>query len=233
MANPMQRAIGAPAAPGGVVEGPDHPATSTALLDALIARGIAAMAQQPELESPTPLEGYPQLPDPNPNAAPPLYGEAPGEGYLYARAPQFRQLALVHTTPEVVRVMLLRFIETAANSASLPFNQEGAQKLMDAALKASQAYLLLDPEVDAEGVNVATRAALTAAGSAPAPQQGAPAKADGQAHGTVKPGPSPTSPPRVQPGPAGQAMAALHEHATDVLRGARPDRPLPQPRPGA
>lgn len=224
----------------GQVEGPQQPqGNPTANLDALIARGIAGVAGTPEIQSATPLEGYPQLPDPNSGAAPPLYGEAPGEGYLYARAPAFRQAALVHTDPEIVRVMLLRAIETFASSAMLPFNQEGAQKHMDAALKAAQAYLLLDPEVDAEGVNVALRGAIDAAnaavGAAGQPSAGQPSS-DGQAHGQVKPGKQVGGaqlPPRVGPGRAAQAVLAAHEHAREVLRGARPSRPLPGPRPGS
>lgn len=244
--NPLQALLGAgkPPQQGEVLPaGPG--ASDTPLLDALMARGLGQAQQHGELESATPLEGYPQAPNPDPNSPPPLFGEPPGEGYLYARDPIFRQAAMVHTTPDIVRVMLLRAMEVAAQNSLLPFNEEGAMKNADAALKFAQAYLLIDPEVDAEGVPVAAKQALQATGQMavdagkPQPAVGggaAVAGKPGEAHGTVKKGPAVgghAQPPRVVAGAAAEAIAAMHEHASELLKGARGSRPLPRPRPSS
>lgn len=215
------------------------PPTNTALLDALIARGLGDVQGTPEIQQARPLEDVPQLPDPSPGSAPPLYGEAPGEGYMYARAPLVRQRAMVHTDPEVVRQVMLRSMEWLASSAPFPFSQEGAKNQADAVLKLAQAYLLIDPTVDAQGVPVAANLALqmasqqaTAATSAAARPQ----PAGEGAHGTVKPGKTiggHTSPPRVLPGAAAQTEAEMHEHAQELLQASRPSHPTPKPRPGA
>lgn len=223
--------------------------TNTALLDALIARGLANAAGSQALESATPLEGYPQVPNPDPNSAPPLYGEPPGEGYLYPHDPEFRQATLVSTSPDMVRAMILRAMEVAATAALLPFDEEGAAKKAEALLKMAQAYLLIDPAVDSEGVPVAGKM-LTQAGGQIAVQAGKPAagpagagaaakpaaKAGGGAHGTVKRAP-PTGghqePPRVLAGHAAQMLQEMHANAENVLKGSRASRPLPRPRPGS
>lgn len=97
------------------------------------------------------LEALPQQP-------PPQYGELPGLGYLYADAPEARQAALVHTDPEQVRKSLLRAIETFAFNSMLPFSEKGPNEWARAMLEASQAYLLLDPSVDAQGVPLGAQA---------------------------------------------------------------------------
>lgn len=228
MANPIAQAL------QGQVEGPAKQ-SGTPLLDALIARGLKQPGAQEQLAlSPTPLEGFPTLPNPDPGSPPPLYGEPPGEGYLYARDPAFRQAALIHTDPEIVRTMLLRAMEVLATNLLLPFNEEKAVGNADAILKLAQSYLLIDPSVDAEGVPVAMKAALSAAGQA-AGAAGSP-QPGGQAHGQVKKGANVgghAQPPRVVPGAAAQAIEQMHEHAEEVLQGARGSRPLPRPRPSS
>ena len=228
---------------------PPAPNLGTALLDALMARGLsAAQSSNPEaVESATPLEGYPSLPNPDPNSPPPLYGEPPGEGYLYAKDPATRQAALVETTPDFVRKMILRSMEVVAQNTLLPFNEEGAAKNADAMLKMAQAYLLIDPAVDAEGVPVAGKAMAQAAGQIavnstnPANQQQeetgetADNKA-GEAHGTVKAGAvvgGMHDPPRVVAGHAAEVLQGMHENLEELLKGARGSRPLPKPRPSA
>lgn len=222
---------------------PQH-APDTALLDALIARGLAGAQGSQELVSATPLEGYPQLPNPDPNSAPPLYGEPPGLGYLYARDPEFRQRALIKTNPEMVRAMILRAMEVVAQNTLLPFNEEGAAKNSEALLKMSQAYLLIDPSVDAQGVPVAGKM-LAQAGGQIAVQAAKPATggagggtplSGSGAHGEVKKGPTVgghAEPPRVVAGQAAQLLQKMHQNAEDVLKGARGSRPLPRPRPSS
>jgi hypothetical protein len=228
------------------------PATDTALLDALMARGIGQAAPA-QLVASGSLEGYPQMPNPDPNSAPPLYGEPPGLGYLYAHDPEFRQMALVSTNPDIVRKMILRAMEVLAYNAMLPFNEEGAAKNADGLLRMAQAYLLIDPEVDAEGVPVAGKQTAAAAGriattlASPQPTggivPGSPgkgnvkgAKGDGEAHGTPAKGPSiagHAEPPRVTAGAAAKILQEMHLNAEAVLKGARGSRPLPRPRPSA
>src|SRR5437870_4117969 len=163
----------------------DGQGSPTALLDALIARNLEQVPAELRA-SLTPLEGYPSLPNPDPNSAPPLYGEPPGEGYLYARDPQTRQRAMVVTNVEVVRDMLLRAMETAAQNALLPFNEVDVEKQGRGALAFAQAYLLIDPSVDSEGVSVAHKAAVSAMGQmavdAAKPQ---PASTPGSARGAT------------------------------------------------
>lgn len=249
MANPMTAALQGEVLPAqgqqpqGQQQGQAQ--SPTALLDALISRGLGEQGAQQQLVSATPLEGFPTLPNPDPNSAPPLYGEPPGEGYLYARDPWFRQAALVHTDPDVVRLMILRAMEVTAYNMMLPFSQEKVAGNADALLKAAQAYLLIDPSVDNEGVPVATKAGLTAATTAAGhasqaavqPAQSSTTQPTGPgAHGQVKRGKPVggfTPPPRVLPGAAAQAVAEMHEHASELLQDVRGSRPRPKPRPSS
>lgn len=140
-------------------------------------------------------------------------------------------------TPNDVRDRLLYAINQAAIQSTVDEGDKPAQ-LGDLALKLAQAYLLLDPLVDAQGVNVAAQSMVSAAGSAAgtlASQAASPpAPADGQAHGTVKRG-APTGqhqqPPAVLPGKAAQVIDQMHQGAENVMKGARGSRPLPKPRP--
>jgi hypothetical protein len=221
------------------------PAMATPLLDALIARNLAQLPA-PVKSSATPLEGYPSLPNPDPNSAPPLYGEPPGEGYLYAREPETRQQALVTTTPEIVRDMLLRAMEVAASNSLLPFNETDAEKQGRAALAFAQAYLLIDPSVDSEGVNVAHKAAVGAmaqmaqSSAAPQPQPAGAAGTRPRGKGGSSGSSSVTSkgptvgghaqPHRVLTSHAGKMLQEMHQNAEDVLKGARGSLPRPRPR---
>lgn len=208
----------------------------TPLLDALIARNLQQLPPETKASA-TPLEGYPQLPNPDPNSAPPLYGEPPGEGYLYAKDPQTRQRAMVETDPEVVRDMLLRAMETAAQNSLLPFNEVDPEKLGRAALAFAQAYLLIDPSVDAEGVSVAHKGAVQAMGQmavdAAKPQPAPGGGTSGSGSSVTKKGRSVgghAQPHRVITSKAGEMLQAMHQNAEDVLKGARGSLPRPRPR---
>lgn len=214
--------------------------TPTPLLDALIARNLEQLP--PEIaNSATPLEGYPSLPNPDPNSSPPMYGEPPGEGYLYAHDPETRQRAMVQTNPDVVRDMLLRAMETAAQNALLPFNEVDVEKQGRAALALAQAYLLIDPSVDSEGVNVAHKAAVgamaqmaqSAAQPQPQPVGGAATQPRAKGSTVVKKGPTVgghAQPPHVLTSQAGQMLSEMHQNAEAVLKGARGSLPRPRPR---
>lgn len=242
---------GEPTPPPPATQGGDAqaPASDTALLDALISRGVG-QSNPAQLAAAGSLEGYPQLPNPDPNSAPPLYGEPPGLGYLYAHDPEFRQLSLVTTTPDLVRHMILRSMEVLATNMQLPFNEEGAAKNSDALLKCAQAYLLIDPAVDAEGVPVAGKATAQAAGQIavgltqptpggaklPAGKKGRGEAGVGEAHGGSTKGPTVgqhAEPTRVTAGAAAQILQEMHQNAESVLKGSRGSRPLPRPRPSA
>jgi len=219
----------------------------TALLDALIAHGLAAAPPEWQQNQPQPesaLEAYPPQPQADPNAAPPLYGETPGEGYIYAHAPQQRQAAMVQTTPELVRDMLLRAIEVASQNALLPFSEQPPGQWGDLMLRAAQAYLLLDPSVDQNGVPVGAQAHEQALANAGEPRhqaqteqaQAAATQALAGAHqaftqaqavGAFKP------PPRVAPNPAERKVEERNRGKTEVLRGVRADQPRPKPRVGS
>lgn len=143
---------------------------------------------------------------------------------------------VIETTPEIVRMRLLRAIEICAKDTVLSaMDEAGAADLGSAALRFAQAYLLLDPLVDSEGIPVAGKAivdAMASTGQSHAePQQPEPAGEDGQAHGNVKK--KPGQPPKVLPGDAAQHLAEMHPHMEDALKGARGSRPLPKPRPSA
>jgi hypothetical protein len=148
----------------------------------------------------------------------PVYGELPGEGYLFSGDPEERQKQLVSTSPEFVRVAILRAIETCAMNAQLPYGEQSPKEYAQAALAFSQAYLLLDPSVDTEGVPVGA-------------QETAAAEAAAKFSFPVTKG-GYREPPRVKPNPAENAIAEQHKEQSEELRGARGDRPRPQPRVG-
>lgn len=171
----------------------------------------------------------------------PLSGEVPGENYLYAGAPEERQQNLVTTTPEVVRDALLRAIETSAQNAMLPFSENKPSEWGHAALQFAQAYLLLDPEVDNEGIPVGPKIAaeaeeghrehtLNAHADAAAghleTRANAPftKKADESGH---------KEPPRRNLPAAAKRVKEKNKPKSEVLRGAKASRPLPQPRVGS
>jgi hypothetical protein len=180
-------------------------------------------AQRMELESMLPKTG-PEVEQP-----PPLGGEVPGWGYLYANAPTERQEALVETNPEVVRDALLRGIEVGAQNALLPFSEQKPSEWGHMVLMFAQAYLLLDPSVDNEGVPVEEKINAEAAG-----------KASVQAHASGQAFERPEvlasgykEPPRVMPNPAEKKIEQKGKSKTEELKGARGDLPRPKPRVGS
>lgn len=209
----------------------------------------------------------PQQPAPGQGQAPPespeqiaerilsqiMGGEAPGQGYLYPDDPAKRQSTLVKTDADAVRASLLRGVEAMAMSSLLPLGAVGKGEVAKAALAMAQAYLLLDPTVDSEGVPVqakhenAVEQAAIAAGAQGIAQGHAQAHvahetADAQARTAAHASGAQfkravtqsgyQEPPRVQPNPAELAIAEKHKSQAQELRGARGDRPLPKPRVG-
>lgn len=164
----------------------------------------------------------------------PLYGEVPGEGYLYQGAPTKRQETLVTTTPEVVRDALLRGIETAAQNSLLPFSENKPAEWGHAALMFAQAYLLLDPEVDNEGVPVGAKAVgEAAAGHAEHAANASVDAANTQAAEEHVTESGYKEPPRVKLGAAAQKVGEKNKDKSEILKGGRGDNPRPQPRVGS
>lgn len=140
-----------------------------------------------------------------------LGAELPGQGYLFPDDPETRQGQLVKTTPQFVRDNLLRAIEVQAFAAQLPLDEEKPSDIGKLILAMAQAYLLLDPTLDTEGV----------------PVEGEGSKA----HATAKA--AHEFPPRVQENPAEAASKAKHEPQSEALNKTRGQQPRPQPRVGS
>lgn len=140
-----------------------------------------------------------------------LGAQIPGTGYLFADDPEKRQGQLVETNPEFVRKALLRAIETMAFDACLPFGQEKKESIAKAILASAQAYLLLDPSVDENGI--------------PVEGEGSVANAQAKAQQAF--------PPRVQLPPAAQAIAEKNKPKSEALKHDRGQTPRPQPRVGS
>lgn len=178
------------------------------------------------------------VPNADPNGPPSGWGELPGQDYAFISDPEARQRAELHTTPAMVRMALLRTMETAAQSIRMPFAEQGDQaKASDLILRCAQAYLLIDPEVDATtGVPIVAQALASAAGqmsvaehkgevegAEPAPAvEGVP-----RPKGTVG---NHVPPPRVKTG-AMERLTAMHENLSKMLSSSRGDTPTPRPRP--
>jgi hypothetical protein len=194
-----------------------------------------------------------------PEQPPPQYGELPGLGYLYPDAPEHRQATLVETTPEFVRKAILRMMEVASFAAMLPFSENKPGEWGKTILEAAQAYLLLDPSVDQQGVPVGAQAmAQGAAQEGVAHVQGQhqanvaeiagnhaqnTARVQAAADAGVLQDPETftrapatgghAEPPRVQPNRAEKAIEEANKPKTEVLKGARGDLPRPKPRVGS
>jgi len=140
-----------------------------------------------------------------------LGGELPGAGYLYPDDPAKRQQQLIKTTPQFVRDNLLRSIEVMSFALQLPFGEEKLADIGKAILEAAQAYLLLDPTVDENGI----------------PVEGEGSLAHAQAKAVHQ------FPPRVQPNAAEEAIKEKHEPQSTALRKTRGQTPRPQPRVGS
>lgn len=154
-----------------------------------------------------------------------LSGELPGAGYLFPPDPAQREQALVPTTPEFVRNALLRAIETQAFGMMMPYDEKEPDKRAHAILMAAQAYLLLDPTVDEQGVPVGAQQTAQAAANAAFPQQPAfTEKTDASGH---------REPPKRNVPPAAQAIQAKNKPKEEVLKGARGSNPRPRPRIGS
>ena len=198
----------------------------TALLDELLARNGQLSAS---------------VPNADPNSPPPGWGELPGQGYAFVDDPEVRQRAELQTTPGMVRMALLRTMETAAQNARLPYSEQGdPAKSAELILKCAQSYLLIDPEVDATtGVPVVASALATAAGTMAVNEHQAehtPQQATSSAGVPLaKPKGGTTvgnhvEPPRIKTG-AMERLSALHEGLQKVLSGSRGDTPSPRPKP--
>lgn len=181
-----------------------------------------------------------------------LGGELPGAGYLFPDDPQKRQANLVKTTADVTRDALLRAVEVCAQEALMPYGAVAKSEAAKAALAYAQAFLLLDPTVDENGVPVGAQAVAQgqaqegAALAQGAAQQGVnehkhtlemAAEAHKAQHPELHPDPEhftqkPGEPPRVAPNAAEEEIELEHKPESEKLKGARGDRPLPKPRPG-
>lgn len=200
MANPIAGAPMAPPAPGQWLP--------------QIERAVQQLQHEEMLRQASAQTGQPG-PSEEPN---PVYGELPGEGYLFAHDPETRQSTLIQTTPDFARATLLRAIEVLGFDASLPYGEQPPKEYAQSILALSQAYLLLDPSVDTEGIPVGAK-------------EEAGARAQAKFQFPVTKGGHP-EPPRVNPNPAENAIAEKHKEQSEELRGARGDRPRPQPRVG-
>lgn len=137
-----------------------------------------------------------------------LGGELPGQGYLYASDPEERQKQLIQTKPEFVRANILRAIEVMTFDLQLVFSEDKKADIGHAMLFSAQAYLLLDPTVDENGVPVEGPGSVAHANAAAAHQ----------------------FPPRVAETPAEAAVKGKHEPQEKALKGTRGQTPTPQPR---
>lgn len=179
-----------------------------------------------------------------------LGGEIPGQGYLIPVSPEDREKILVPTDPDKVRSHLLRSIETMAIALQLPYGAEKKGELGKALLECSQAYLLLDPSVDEQGVPIGAQATADAEAQQQTREHAGTVEKDVNehqghvqaalaAHASGQDFKRPVAqsgyvePPRVQPNPAEQQIADKHKSQSQELKGARGDRPLPRPRAGA
>jgi hypothetical protein len=72
----------------------------------------------------------------------------------------------VRVTPDDVRQELLLAIKRCAENVTMPLGNKPPKEWSQAALQLSQAYLLLDPSVDSEGVPLAHHIELNAAAQA-------------------------------------------------------------------
>lgn len=66
-------------------------------------------------------------------------------------------------TPEEVRAVLLLAIKRCGENVAMPLSQTPPKEWAQAVLQMSQAYLLLDPSVDAEGLPAPPRVPMPAA----------------------------------------------------------------------
>ena len=170
-----------------------------------------------------------------------LGGQIPGADYLFAADPETRMKNMIQTTPDVVRMQLLRAIEVAAANSVMPFGMEKKAELGKMALEMAQAYLLLDPSVDNEGVSVAEKIALQAQTSHEKTALDAHAKAAAGHLETRANAPferpatesGHQEPPRVKLNPAAQKVRGKNKPKSEILKGARGDKPTPQPRVGS
>lgn len=137
--------------------------------------------------------------------------ELPGEGYLFADAPEEREKQLVEVTPQTVRASLLRAIWVQAVNAQLPLAEEKPADIGHLILSMSQSYLLLDPTLDTEGI----------------PVEGEGSKAHAAAKAAH------AFPPRAPENPAEQRSKEKHKGQSEDLSKTRGQQPRPQPRVGS
>lgn len=168
-----------------------------------------------------------------------LGGAAPGAGYLFATDPQQRQANMVKTTPEVARDALLRAVETMASDLALPYGMDKKAELGKAILECAQAFLLLDPTVDATGVPVGAEQTAKHETGMQMEEHKADLKAREAAHASGQAFERPETesgykePPRVKMNPAENAIAEKNKGKSEILKGARGDKPTPRPRVGS
>lgn len=153
-----------------------------------------------------------------------LGGDLPGEGFLF---PDPEHAAEPRTTPTVeqVRDELLRAMQNSAIALQLPYSEDKKADLGHALLTAAQAYLLIDPSLDTEGVPVegpGSKAHAQAAAQAAFPPPAAPGQPQ---HRVVKT-------PRAKPNAAEGRLDTRTQALQKDLQGSRGQTPRPRPRIG-
>lgn len=155
-----------------------------------------------------------------------LGGDLPGEGFLNPDDPGENDPRPV-PTPDVVRDELLRASRTMAIALQLPYSEEKKADLGHAMLAAAQAYLLLDPTLDAEGVQQIGEGSAPEHAAEVAQKFPAPTAEGGEAakRKTV-------NHPRVQPNSAEKRLDTRTKSMQADIKGARGQAPRPRPRAG-
>lgn len=148
-----------------------------------------------------------------------LGGELPGTGYLFPRPDDAARAPA--PSADKVREELLRALQVCAKDVQLPFGQEKKESAAKSILAMSQAFLLLDPSLDEEGLPAEGPGSKASAAAAAAAEHGVP----GDNKKTV-------THPRVEPNAAEERLDQRTQSMQDDLRGARGQTPRPRPRAG-
>jgi len=160
-----------------------------------------------------------------------LGGQIPGAGYLFPDDPEKRQANLIKTTPEVVRDELLRAIEVCAQNVQMAFGMEKKAEMGRVALELSQAYLLLDPSVDNQGIPIEAKAEIDRETKAHEANLEAHKAAHASGAAFELPG-NFKAPPRVKLPPAAQAVSEKNKSKANMLKATKASKPTPKPRSG-
>lgn len=143
-------------------------------------------------------------------------GDLPGEGFLNPDAPGQDEPRFT-PSPQEVRDELLRALRVMALSLQLPYSEEKKADVGHALLAAGQAYLLIDPTLDQEGL----------------PAEGPGSKAHSQASASAEfppPALNTVTHPKAKPNAAEEALNKRTKAMQADIKGARGQSPRPRPR---